>query len=430
MPETVPLPNRLERLARTIKTGCDQRAALVQRRATDRTDWININIGLATDLAAARVDDNGTLIGNIEFGLWCEANDFGDTVLGHDERAHLIAMASNLPVMREVIEASQSWSIQMIYRANKSRFSSATKTRKPYTRRQTTAPAAQTTAPAAQADATILGPTSQPRTAVASKPDPAPETEPGAEPASGTKSMRKPTDAPDLEKARAYIRDDVAAGHTINRKGVAAAIGVGEHSVQNADLVERGYQEGYRTAQEEMAAGTLEGLALSAQEKLDVHKRRLDRQHQQRTAQLEAEYHQHEAAFQQRVQEALREALDNRVLRSYTEELNHTRAVAAAARNGALTARQYTEVLAILSPNNFSETDQPLTWRRATAMFQLINTPVMKDVLVKAEEAPLPPSAFPRNYADLMAARDRVKAERAEQRARRTRGTDTPAPQH
>lgn len=263
-----------------------------------------------------------------------------------------------------------------------------------------------------RADPNILPRSSRQRSAVASKPKPARPV-----------LKRKETAT---DKVRAYIRDDVAAGNTIGRKDVSTKTGVGEHVVQMADLIERGFQEGYRQAQEEMAAGTVESLALSAQEKLDVHKRRLDRQYEQRVAQLEAEHHHREAAFEQRVREASREALDDRIMPSYYNELDHNRAVAEAVRNGALTARQYTDMLAILSPNNFSETDAPLTWRRATAMFQLINTPVMKDVLVKAEEAPLPPSAFPRNYADLMAMRERVKAERAEQRARRARGTDTP----
>jgi hypothetical protein len=107
-------------------------------------------------------------------------------------------------------------------------------------------------------------------------------------------------------------------------------------------------------------------------------------------------------------------------LPSYQKELKQYRAALESTRKGSLTTAQYRDLLACLHPDRIPE-DQPDLKKKYTDNFQRVSQ--LRTVMVKPEEAPLPPSAVPRDYAEMMAAKERVRAQRA---AQRKHNTETP----
>lgn len=117
----IPLPDKLMRLAHEVNQTCSRCAMILDRVGRDRKEWIETIIEIGLKLREAREEFKD----NISFGQWCDDHHFP---LGKDERANLIDMAVKPDVMRTVFEASESWSIRMIYQAHSKRFLSAEKT--------------------------------------------------------------------------------------------------------------------------------------------------------------------------------------------------------------------------------------------------------------------------------------------------------------
>ena len=100
----VKMPDRLERRAQKIE------AAMTRREAGDR-EWIEGTIELAVELAGAR-DDCGD--DNNKFGDWLKGR-FGSNRLPKTERSILIQWGKDPTMLRSVLEATESRSIQGIY---------------------------------------------------------------------------------------------------------------------------------------------------------------------------------------------------------------------------------------------------------------------------------------------------------------------------
>jgi hypothetical protein len=96
------------------------------REATNRQEWIAIQLDLCRDLHAAR----GRFGSHQDFGRWFDQY-VGDAI-GSNERAAYIGMGAHLGVAKEVLTMSGSSSIQTIYRKDfLPRFTSSSKTVRP-----------------------------------------------------------------------------------------------------------------------------------------------------------------------------------------------------------------------------------------------------------------------------------------------------------
>jgi ribosome-binding protein aMBF1 (putative translation factor) len=246
------------------------------------------------------------------------------------------------------------------------------------------------------------------------KPKPEPEPEPAE------KRSRRLETLPNVEEVRIVIQPDIEADRPISREKLVEALNVSERVVRDADVAARYYQKGRNDALEELAAGKIAGLSLTAERKLDVHKRLLTEQHKRRMAAIEIEAKRAEAEFKKRVDEQVRSDCELFILPSYQKELKQYRAALESTRKGSLTTAQYRDLLACLHPDRIPE-DQPDLKKKYTDNFQRVSQ--LRTVMVKPEEAPLPPSAVPRDYAEMMAAKERVRAQRA---AQRKHNTETP----
>jgi hypothetical protein len=233
------------------------------------------------------------------------------------------------------------------------------------------------------------------------------------------KSHRAET-LPKIDTVISVILPDLEAGRPISREKLVEDLGVGERDVRDADQAGRYYLKGRKEALEDLASGKIEALSLTAQQKLEVHKRQLNQEHQRRMLALEIEKRRAEAEFKKRVDDQVRSDCDTFIIPSYTNELKQLRAALESARKGAFTNAQYRELLACLHPDRIPD-DQPELKRRYTETFQRVNQ--LRLTMVKPEEAPLPPSAVPRSYAEMMEAKERVRAQRVAQRQNKT---DTP----
>ena len=93
--------------------------------AAGRLKWAQHNVSLGVQLREART----ILTANKHFGEWCADNDFGEDRLNKNERAALIAMAAQPAEMQQVLlEAIDSWSIELTRKKYEARFPSARKT--------------------------------------------------------------------------------------------------------------------------------------------------------------------------------------------------------------------------------------------------------------------------------------------------------------
>ena len=145
-------------------------------------------------------------------------------------------------------------------------------------------------------------------------------------------------------------------------------------------------------------------LSMTAQERLDAHKRRL------------------EADFERRMQEEVRSRIEERLRAVYSEN-DRLRADLNAARRGVFTEAQFRVLLASTHTDRVSDPAQKAIYREN---FELLQD--HKLIIVKPEEEPLQPSAVPRAAEDWMAARDNATAKRAARRATRQRRTEAEAP--
>lgn len=110
----VQLPSVLERLATRLKT-------YLNRDATNRHEWIEIQEGICCTLAEAREEIGA----DIPFGQWCKDNGF-DKINDHD-RAAAIKMGNDPIALHACLEVTERRSLRLIYKNDFGRFGSATK---------------------------------------------------------------------------------------------------------------------------------------------------------------------------------------------------------------------------------------------------------------------------------------------------------------
>jgi len=108
--------NELDELARRIRHDLDL-------RETSREDWIKATL----DLSVALVEARDNFRADISFGHWCDENGFD---ISHQDRAAYIAFGRDIGRAREILEKTESRSIQRIHRLE-FRFTSASKPKPP-----------------------------------------------------------------------------------------------------------------------------------------------------------------------------------------------------------------------------------------------------------------------------------------------------------
>jgi AraC-like DNA-binding protein len=99
-------PSRLETLAKEIH-------ACLDRHIANRQEWIDNTIDLAVRLEEAKRETSRS--SNNRFNEWLKENDLSDRPSPHD-RAALIAMTADISLAREILEDSERWSWQHIWK--------------------------------------------------------------------------------------------------------------------------------------------------------------------------------------------------------------------------------------------------------------------------------------------------------------------------
>jgi hypothetical protein len=101
----VPLPTEKERLIKSLQDS-------LKREAKTREDWIQIKLGQIRDMHRLRKQYPA----NANFGQECEANGLGEKVFNKTVRSYMIRMGEELALAEQVIRASDSWSLELIFR--------------------------------------------------------------------------------------------------------------------------------------------------------------------------------------------------------------------------------------------------------------------------------------------------------------------------
>jgi hypothetical protein len=109
MTDPLPFPDSLERRAKRIDAALSRCARGRDAALSGRKEWIEASLDLATELGGARAEHSG----DREFGRWLEQMA-GDKAPGPHERRILIRWAKDPVQARALMEASESWSIQLI----------------------------------------------------------------------------------------------------------------------------------------------------------------------------------------------------------------------------------------------------------------------------------------------------------------------------
>lgn len=112
------LHDPLARLAADIK-------ADLARCTESIAHWSEAAINLCLHLAEAKAQFPAL----IEFGKWCEANGFGESVMNAHDRAAAIKMGENIEAARPVLQITERRSLRLILK-NECRFGSGAKTKK------------------------------------------------------------------------------------------------------------------------------------------------------------------------------------------------------------------------------------------------------------------------------------------------------------
>lgn len=110
----VQLPSVLERLATRLKT-------YLNRDATNRHEWIEIQEGICCTLAEAREEIGA----DIPFGQWCKDNGFDK--INHQDRAAAIVMGNDPMALHACLQVTERRSLQLIHKHEFERFTSASK---------------------------------------------------------------------------------------------------------------------------------------------------------------------------------------------------------------------------------------------------------------------------------------------------------------
>lgn len=198
-----------------------------------------------------------------------------------------------------------------------------------------------------------------------------------------TRKMPRKTEIPEARKT--------AAAHAVLDEGkprdqVAVEFGLGSGTVQAAMERERGRRETIVDPQT---------LPTSAQEKLDTAIR-------QATRKLEAE-------FETRLQAALADALNEMVLPQYNKEIAQARQITES-RKGIMDRATYRLIASCLHPDRVTDPDQKERYARAFRAFT-----ERELVLCNEKDMPIPATAIPRTYEEMMRRRAEMKTRRRHQ---------------
>lgn len=210
-----------------------------------------------------------------------------------------------------------------------------------------------------------------------------PREEKRGRPKSEPKPPREPKIAPAKKEAAAQAYLD----HGKSRPQVAAEFGISEGEVRVAVEYEKGRRE---------APIDPESLPKSAQEKLH-------RAIKQAVRKLEAD-------FERRVQEGIKQAIEETVLPHYNKKMDQYDEVIKA-RKGVVTSDEYRLILSCLHPDRVADAGLKELFSRAFNAFK------SHELALRGEkEMPTQDTAMPRNYAEWQKMRDQVRAARKHQR--------------
>jgi len=98
----------------------------LSRRESVREQWVAATLDLCKHLVEAKEQFKATK----QFSEWLAANNLGDDVLGHQDRAAAIAMGEDLKLAGKVLAATERRSLQLIY-TKEFRVTNASKSAKP-----------------------------------------------------------------------------------------------------------------------------------------------------------------------------------------------------------------------------------------------------------------------------------------------------------
>lgn len=311
----VSMPPRLERLAAKLK-------GYLNRDSANRPDWIEIQMGICATLVEARDE----FPDNIGFGQWCDANGFGESVISRNIRSAAIAMGREPEALRQCLEATERRSLETIHKFEFIRFQNILKTT-------------------------------------------------DGKPAPGRKHQDRET--PQMEAARAAVREAVAAGNAVRSKEIAAELGISSSTVERAALRERARLEGLREVKPLDPAE----MTPSMRERFDATLRAaLKRQKEEVRAEVRAELY---ADF---------EEYDLKHYRKKCEDAERI----LASHKGMISRKEYRIILGALHPdhNSFSQA------RDAFDIFKALET-----VLVKPDAPVLRGPPLPTTVEELRAGR-------------------------
>jgi hypothetical protein len=199
---------------------------------------------------------------------------------------------------------------------------------------------------------------------------------------------KQPRATPILDKARDIVRPFVEAGRPANSRKLQDEHGISHVHFETATAVER--------ALKDTPPVDVSTLSMSAQEKLEIAIRQAKRK-------LEAEY-------EQRVQTAVREAIEMTVLPYYQKEYERCRSVVES-RKGITDKATYRTILSCLHPDRVQDEALKRRYEKAFHLFTKLEL-----LLLDERESPTAKFDMPKTYQDWMALKEKVKAERKAQR--------------
>jgi hypothetical protein len=221
-------PQPLDRIGRRIDQAW-------QRICKGEAEWVEGSLELAQALAEGRKG----FPADKAFGQWLKKN--GHDHVGHQDRAALLGLASDLNLARNVLTKTTRRSYQLIWVEEKNRFTSVSKPDKPKRGR--------------------------------------PE---------GNKKKRGT--APKFVEAREAVRPTIQAGQDPNNAELEQKHGISRDTFERAALTETGYQEGYaegyRIASEDWAIKTnvTDKGKIKLEDAIRIHKARIEKQFMQRVS--------------------------------------------------------------------------------------------------------------------------------------------------
>lgn len=217
--------------------------------------------------------------------------------------------------------------------------------------------------------------------------------------------------APKQQRAVDAVISRIKAGAPVDRPELAKELGVGEATVTIATAV------AHERIENQKKFGPDDPLKQSDQQKLNRAMTRLETEYKKKHAALDAWHAKWQAEYDARLSAALQQWIDENVLPAHHRELEELRNLVSFLRKGTMTMAQYKQIWSCLHPDRVQDIGLK---EKYTAAFQMWTK--LEMVLVKEAEAPLPPTAVPRTYAEMMAARAKMYERRQQQAKERAKG--------